>query len=81
MLQAMRAFLYHTFGAFGVFVQIGLFVLCPVGALFWLWMATQLGSFIMAFCLFFPLTTPIAIVVGAYSVLFGAPGWVFTLFA
>ena len=51
-----------------------------VGGLYWLWVAIQIGSFLMflvgVFPLFFIVTGP----VGAWGLLFGMPNWVFNIF-
>ena len=61
-------------------VLIGLMMLVPIGELYWLWTAIQIGSFWM---FVFGLAGPLIIIaapVGAYGLLFGMPQWVFNLF-
>jgi|SoiMethySBSTD1v2_1073268.scaffolds.fasta_scaffold06486_12 hypothetical protein len=56
------------------------FLLMPLGALYWLWIAIQLGSFMMfVFGILGPavaVTAPF----GLYMLFFGVPHWVINLF-
>ncbi|MGE0852574.1 MAG: hypothetical protein AB7O44_23600 [Hyphomicrobiaceae bacterium] len=56
------------------------FLLMPLGALYWLWIAIQLGSFMMfVFGILGPavaVTAPF----GLYMLFFGVPHWVVNLF-
>jgi len=69
--------LKETFGVAGAFALMALFT---VGEVYWLWMAVNVKSFIMFFLgfagPFFLITAP----VGAYSLLFGMPYWIRSLF-
>ena len=57
-----------------------LFLMLPLGELYWLWIAIQMGSFWMfVFGLAGPLIL-IAAPTGAYGLIFGMPAWVFSLF-
>ena len=66
-------------GTMGIAMVIFM-LLVAVGDLYWLWMAINLGSFMMfaagAVPPFFFITGP----VGAWSLLFGVPDWVFNVF-
>ncbi|AVV83762.1 hypothetical protein [Shewanella putrefaciens] len=57
------------------------YMLLSVGALYWLWMAIQLKSFLMFLVGLFPFFMIITGPVGAYSLLFGTPEWVYNWFA
>lgn len=50
------------------------------GLLYWYWMAYQMGSWGMFFMTLFPPTTVVAVFTGAWSMVFGAPGWVLGTF-
>lgn len=55
--------------------------LVAIGSLYWLWIAIQLGSFLMFVLGVFPITTILlAMPVGAWSLLFGVPDWVINVF-
>ena len=57
-----------------------IFTLLPVGWLYWVWTAIQLGSFGMFVMGVIP---PLAIVtapIGLYALVFGVPSWVVSLF-
>ena len=57
---------------------IGLF--SAVGAIYWIWMSIQLGSFFM---FFLGIAGPVVIFtgpVGAYSLIYGIPDWVYNYF-
>jgi len=55
--------------------------LVAIGGLYWLWIAIQIGSFIMFVVGAFPITAMlIAAPVGAWSILFGVPYWVTNIF-
>jgi hypothetical protein len=64
-------------GAFGL-VLVGLFSL---GGLYWLWMAVQIGSFGMFVVGIFPLTAVLTAPIGAWSLLFGLPDWIYNIFS
>jgi hypothetical protein len=79
-MDGIKDFFTSVFGAAGGIVMFGLMFLMPIGGLYWLWMAIQLGSFWMfAIGLLGPtilFTAPI----GAYSLVFGIPAWVLSTF-
>lgn len=50
------------------------------GIVYWLWVAYQVGSFWMFVIGLVPAAFPVTGTVGAYSLAFGVPGWVFRLF-
>lgn len=60
---------------------IALSLYISVGWIYWLWLSFKVGGFAMFFCGFFPLTAPIASIVGGWSLLFGVPDWVVDIFA
>jgi hypothetical protein len=58
----------------------GCFMLLGVGGLYWLWLAVQLKSFGMFVIGMFPLAYIVTAPVGAYSLVFGTPVWVYNVF-
>jgi hypothetical protein len=80
MFQKFSDFLTGVFGSAAGIVMIGFYILLPIGDLYWLWMSFQFGSFWMfALGLMGP-TILFAAPVGAYSLIFGVPDWVFNVF-
>lgn len=74
MFRAIWDFMTGTMG----FLVWGL---VAIGSLYWLWIAIQLGSFLMFVLGVFPITTIfLAMPVGAWSLLFGVPDWVINVF-
>ena len=67
-------------GGFLSLLGMAISILFSIGGIYWLWMATQLGSFWMFFCGLFPFTMLITVPVGAYSFIFGMPEWVANMF-
>ena len=63
------------------FAIIGFYLAMFVGSIYWLWMAIQLGSFLMFFLAFIPPLFLVSGPVGAWSFLFGVPDWVLNWFA
>lgn len=59
----------------GILIFIALF-----GGLYWLWMAITLGSFWMFVIGLFPLFYIVTAPVGAWSLVFGIPDWIFNFF-
>tara|TARA_Y100000992_G_C20990902_1_gene361894 strand:+ start:84 stop:305 length:222 start_codon:yes stop_codon:yes gene_type:complete len=58
----------------------GIGLLSAVGAIYWIWMSIQLGSFFM---FFLGIAGPVVIFtgpVGAYSLIYGIPDWVYNYF-
>lgn len=55
-------------------------ILLPVGWLYWLWLAIKIGGFAMFALALFPLSAPIAAILGGWSFLFGLPDWVVRVF-
>lgn len=55
-------------------------IMLPVGWLYWLWVAIKIGGFAMFALALFPLTAPIASILGGWSLLFGLPDWTFGIF-
>ncbi len=66
-------------GAMGL-IMVVVFGLLSLGGLYWLWIAIQIGSFFMFIVGVFPLCFIVTAPVGAYSILFGVPNWVFVMF-
>lgn len=62
------------------FVLMPLFFLIPVGSLYWIWMAIQLGSFGMFVIGIVPPAALFTAPIGLYSLLFGAPQWLMRMF-
>ncbi|MGM0430767.1 MAG: hypothetical protein ACQEQ2_10785 [Pseudomonadota bacterium] len=54
----------------------GLYILLPVGALYWMFISIQVGSFWMFLVGFIPIAWPI----GAYGLIFDMPDWVLDMF-
>jgi len=57
------------------------FMLFPIGELYWIWMSFKIGSFWMFVLGLFPLTMIPTAIVGVYSLIFGMPDWVFRWFS
>ena len=57
-----------------------IYIIFPIGWLYWIWMAFQLGSFSMFVAGLIPPFFLISIPVGAYSLFFGLPDWVINYF-
>ncbi|MEK1975940.1 maltose ABC transporter permease [Vibrio parahaemolyticus] len=64
---------------FGWFVM-SLYLLLPLGWVYWLWVAVKIGGFAMFALALFPITAPIASILGGWSFLFGLPDWVVSVF-
>lgn len=79
-MDGIKDFFTSVFGAAGGIVMYGLIFLIPVGNLYWLWMSIQLGSFWMFVLGLMGPTILFAAPIGAYSLIFGVPAWVFTTF-
>lgn len=69
--------LYEMIGGVGVFV---LAILIPLGGLYWIWMAIQLGSFVMFILGVLGPAVIITAPIGAYSLIFGMPDWIRAVF-
>ncbi|MFA0435938.1 maltose ABC transporter permease [Vibrio breoganii] len=59
---------------------MGVYILLPLGWVYWLWIAIKIGGFAMFAVALFPLTAPIASILGGWSFLFGLPQWVVSVF-
>ncbi len=66
-------------GAMGM-AFMGVIILIGLGNLYWLWMSIQLGSFMMFVAGLFPLFFIVTGPAGAWSLLFGVPDWVISMF-
>jgi len=75
-METIKAILAATFGsAFG----IGFFLCGTLGWAYWMWMAINVGSFMMfLFGIFGPFAL-IAGVLGLWSFAFGMPVWLFNM--
>ncbi len=62
------------------YVVMALIVLLSIGNIYWLWMSIKIGSFGMFFMGIFPLFYVVTAPVGAWSILFGMPHWVYNTF-
>ncbi|MBL6934090.1 MAG: maltose ABC transporter permease [Alphaproteobacteria bacterium] len=76
-MEAIKDFFGYLFGSA---VGLALMGSMSLGMAYWVWMAIQLGSFLMFAALFFPPTMIIAAPTGLYSFIFGAPEWVINMF-
>ncbi|MFJ5537282.1 hypothetical protein [Vreelandella titanicae] len=79
MKSIINAFMSLT-RALGSFGAIAVYFLIGIGGIYWLWIAIQIGSFWMFIVGLFPLFYIVTAPVGAWSLLFGVPSWVFSLF-
>lgn len=59
---------------------MSLYLLLPLGWVYWLWVAVKIGGFAMFALALFPITAPIASILGGWSFLFGIPDWVVSVF-
>ena len=66
---------------FPVLLAYAVMLFLMVGDLYWLWTAIQLGSFWMFVLGLVPPFVVVGTVVGAWSLFFGVPEWVFSMFA
>lgn len=77
----MRETIKEAGGLLAGGIGIAFWVLIGVGDLYWLWMSLKWGGFLMFFLGMFP---PTAILftapMGAWSMVFGAPDWLYSLF-
>ena len=79
-MDAIKRFFVSLFEAVSGFVMIGLYVIIAIGDLYWLWMSIQIGSFWMFVLGIGGPTVFVAAPIGAYSLIFGIPDWIFFLF-
>ncbi|XGA81355.1 hypothetical protein OR573_06915 [Halomonas sp. CH40] len=73
-------FFTNAFNLFFGILMYGGMLLLGLGGLYWLWVAIQIGSFMMFVVGLFPLFYIVTVPVGAWSILFGVPDWVFRFF-
>lgn len=76
-LAYIAAGVFHFVAGTVLFCMYGLWA---VGAIYWLWSAVQVGSFLMFLVGVIPPAIVATGLVGAYALLFGMPDWVFRLF-
>lgn len=76
MFEKLKSLLSGASG--GVFAVAMIAV--SIGALYWLWVAIQIGSFSMFLVGIFPFCFVVTGPVGAWGLLFGMPNWVFNIF-
>jgi len=70
-------------GAFGLVIGVvgaAIGLMFPLGGLYWMWIAIQVGSFWMFVVGMIPPAWPVTCIVGVYSLAFGVPHWVFNWF-
>lgn len=80
MMQSIRNFFEGLFGAAAGVILIGFYITMAIGGLYWLWMAIQLGSFVMFLVIIFPPLLIFAAPIGMYSMIFGVPNWILSWF-
>ncbi|MGR5297549.1 maltose ABC transporter permease [Vibrio mediterranei] len=61
-------------------IIMSLWLLFPLGWVYWFWIAIKFGGFAMFAMAFFPVTAPFAAILGGWSFLFGLPEWVISVF-
>ncbi|ANW27321.1 maltose ABC transporter permease [Vibrio coralliilyticus] len=59
---------------------MAMWLLIPLGWLYWFWLAIKIGGFAMFVLALVPITAPVAAVLGGWSFLFGVPDWVMNVF-
>jgi hypothetical protein len=79
-MDTIKGFFEGLFGAAAGLVMMAFFLSFSVGTLYWLWMAIQLGSFLMFAVILFPPAFIVTGPVGAYALIFGPPQWVINMF-
>ena len=79
-MQSIKDFFESMFGAMAGLIMIVFFASFSIGTLYWLWMAIQLGSFLMFAVILFPPAFIVTGPVGIYSLIFGVPPWVISMF-
>lgn len=79
-MDAIKGFFESMFGAAAGLVMFAFIISLSIGSLYWIWMAIQLGSFLMFAILFFPPAYIITGPVGFYALIFGPPEWVINMF-
>ncbi len=60
--------------------MMSIWFLLPLGWVYWLWLAIKVGGFAMFALALFPITAPIASILGGWSFLFGVPDWTVSVF-
>jgi hypothetical protein len=79
---SVKEFIGQIFGGLASIVIFAIWAVIAAGGLYWFWMAIQIGSFVMFVIGCFPPTGLLfATPVGAWSLLFGIPDWIFDWFA
>ena len=68
------------FGSALGFCLMALYLIVPLGDIYWLWMSLKIGSFWMFVLGLFPLTLIPTTLIGAYGLVFGMPEWVYRWF-
>lgn len=76
----IKNFIGNVIGMIGGAGAMVLFTLLPVGALYWIWIAIKLGSFVMFVLGVLGPAVLITAPIGLYMFLFGVPHWVVSLF-
>ncbi len=73
-------FFNQVAGTIGGIAGIALALVIPIGSLYWIWTAIQLGSFMMFVAGIVPPFFIVSAPMGFYMLLFGVPGWIVNLF-
>ena len=63
-----------------VVTQLAVALIALFGFIYWLHTAYVLGSWLMAAAAFFPGTMPFSVIIGAWSMFFGVPEFVLSVF-
>ncbi|MBI05331.1 MAG: hypothetical protein CMI96_05885 [Pelagibacteraceae bacterium] len=79
-MESIKNLFVSVFGAAAGAVMIGFFGLYAIGSLYWLWMAIQISSFWMFVIGLLGPTMFFTGLIGGYSMLFGAPEWIYNTF-
>ncbi len=79
-MEAIKNLIENVFGASAVAAGIFLMFCWSVGTLYWVWMAIKIGSFWM---FVIGIAGPLIVFtgpIGAYSLFFGIPDWIWNTF-
>lgn len=79
-MEKIKDFFNSMFGAAGGIIMFAVMLSFPIGFLYWMWMAIQIGSFWMFVLGVVPPIFFVSAVIGAYSLIFGIPAWIFSTF-
>ncbi|MDB0013217.1 hypothetical protein N9F22_00060 [Alphaproteobacteria bacterium] len=79
-MQKIKELLEGIFGAVAGVVGILFMLSYSIGVIYWLWISIQVGSFWMFLLGIAGPTVVVTGPIGAYSLIFGTPNWVFNTF-